>query len=240
MNSDDIVDVSGINKVVVRGIAVPNYSNAWESISMTIYSKTYNPLGFYVYAYIRSADSDIANAGTPYYIGKGKGKRAWTKTSREQRRKPPSDDKIRILHEGLSEEQAFILEKQIISEYGRVDLGTGILRNMSNGGEGPSGTIRSAEFKRKMSAIVTGRKKTPEQRKAQSLRQFGSTQSSVAKLKNSVAHTGLIRTKEHQDKLAASLRDRPQRRIKCPYCDKEGGVSVMYRHHMNNCKYRNV
>lgn len=34
---------------------------------------------YYVYAYIRSKDSDTAKAGTPYYIGKGKHKRAFSK-----------------------------------------------------------------------------------------------------------------------------------------------------------------
>ena len=207
---------------------------------MTIYSKFNPPTGFYVYAYIRENDSSIAKAGTPYYIGKGKGKRAWTKTNKEYRRKPPSSHLISILFHSLTEEQAFENEKRLINEYGRVDLGTGILRNMSDGGEGPAGTVRSDDFKKRMSVIVTGRKKTPDQKKAQSLRQLGSTQTVEAKLKNSLAHKGVIRTKEHQDKLSDSLRDRPQQRIKCPHCEKEGGISVMHRHHMNNCKYRNL
>ena len=32
---------------------------------------------YYVYAYLRSKDSKTAKAGTPYYIGKGKNRRAF-------------------------------------------------------------------------------------------------------------------------------------------------------------------
>jgi hypothetical protein len=111
---------------------------------MTIYSKHNLPKGFYVYAYIRTKDSDTANAGTPYYIGKGKNKRAWTKQKGECP-KPTSSEYIVLIETGLTEVGACAVERRMIRWYGRVDEDTGILRNKTGGGDGVSGRILSEE-----------------------------------------------------------------------------------------------
>jgi hypothetical protein len=96
-----------------------------------------NPKRFYTYAYLRED-------GTPYYIGKGSGKRANRKSKKEV--KQPKD-KLRIifLKTNLTEEESFKHEKYMISVFGRKDLGTGILRNKTDGGDGSSGRIVTKE-----------------------------------------------------------------------------------------------
>jgi hypothetical protein len=98
---------------------------------------------YYTYAYLRED-------GTPYYIGKGKDRRRYVKGDRTVF--PPEDkSRIIILKENLTEKEAFKHEVYMIAVFGRKDLGTGILRNMTNGGDGTSGLIISDETKRKMS-----------------------------------------------------------------------------------------
>jgi len=101
---------------------------------------------YYVYAYLRED-------GTPYYIGKGKSRRHLG----DHRVHVPTDkERIVFLNENLSESDAFNLEKYYIQKYGRKDLGTGILRNLTDGGEGATGAIRSKEFKENLRQSRTG------------------------------------------------------------------------------------
>lgn len=91
-----------------------------------------NPLRFYVYAYIRSKDSATAKAGTPYYIGKGMGKRAWINHGRV--RIPKNIAYIIILEKNLTEIGAYALERRYINWYGKKFNKTGILVNLADGG----------------------------------------------------------------------------------------------------------
>lgn len=86
---------------------------------------------FYPYAYLRED-------GTPYYIGKGRYRRAY---STNRTLNVPPKDRIIFLKQNLTEEEAFKHEIYMIAVFGRKDLGTGILRNKTDGGEGGSGRV---------------------------------------------------------------------------------------------------
>ena len=102
---------------------------------MLTYSKRNPPSGYYVYAYLRNVNSNIAKAGTPYYIGKGLRLRAWN--FHDTKIPIPKDNgNIVILEQNLTELGAFAIERRMIRWYGKIIDGTGILRNRVDGGCG--------------------------------------------------------------------------------------------------------
>lgn len=162
---------------------------------------------YYVYAYLRVNDSDTASAGTPYYIGYGKNRRAFNK----HHKIPVPKDKSNIvfLYENISEQEAKELEKQEISKYGRKDKGTGILLNLTDGGEGVSGLIHSEETRDIMSQKKIGEKNSF----------FGKTHSEETKNKMSLTKkgkpakgnfTGKIHSEETKKRLSEAYHSQPE------------------------------
>jgi hypothetical protein len=96
---------------------------------------------FCTYQYLRKD-------GTPYYVGKGNETRPYSKWRNVAR---PQEDARILVQFWESEEKAFEMEKWWIAFWGRKDNGTGTLRNLTDGGDGPSGLIHSEETKQRIS-----------------------------------------------------------------------------------------
>ena len=108
---------------------------------------------YHIYSYLRED-------GTPYYIGKGKDKWRWTARKTHNVPVPPKE-RVKILYENLTNQEACDKEMELIAQYGRKDIGTGILRNLTDGGEGAPGRIVSEEQKEKQRQKMIGIKPPP-------------------------------------------------------------------------------
>lgn len=101
-----------------------------------------------------------------FYVGIGKSKyRATNKSKRSEfwkRIVNKTDYSVEIIAEVDTWEEACELEELLIQEYGRINLGTGTLCNLTDGGEGAIGRILTEEHKSKISKSLNGHKHSKE------------------------------------------------------------------------------
>lgn len=124
----------------------------------------------YVYRHIRLDKNE------PFYIGIGTDSN-FTRANEKTRRSElwnkivsKTDYEVEILFENIDIEEAKRKEIEFISLYGRKNLGTGILANLTNGGDGAFGRVfkHSEETKKRMSEAKKGK---PSHRKGVKLSQ---------------------------------------------------------------------
>jgi hypothetical protein len=120
---------------------------------------------------------------------------------------------VEILHENISYQECKIIEIDLIDKYGRKDLGTGTLCNLTNGGDGTSGIVFSEEHKRKMSESAKGktisqetRKKISELKTGEKHPFFGKKHSDETIRKMSEAQKGKKHSDESRRKMSESAK----------------------------------
>lgn len=104
----------------------------------------------YVYLYTDPSRSE------PIYVGLGKGRRAWAhlKTKKTHpfiqglgfMKASGVDPVIAFICTNVDRELAGLVEQEVISKYGRKDLGLGPLLNMTDGGDGGLNLIVSEKL----------------------------------------------------------------------------------------------
>ena len=144
---------------------------------------------------------------TVFYVGIGSPQRPYVKNKRSIFWKnivKKYGYTIEILAENISIEDAQDLEKLLIQEYGRLDLGTGTLCNLTDGGEGTCNVTPEV------------RKKISERRKGVSTLPIGYKRSDEFKLKVSLAKKGITSTfkgKKHTEEAKAIIKEKRAKQI---------------------------
>lgn len=169
---------------------------------------------FYVYAFYESGKKK------PFYIGKGEGNRINAHfEAAKLKAKSPKNSKIKSiwaadgevlikkLRENLSEIEAAALETKYIQRYGRKDLGTGCLTNMTDGGDGMSGYQFSLAHCIMRRTLSKGRVFSDEHRQKISQSRKGMKFSDEHKAELSRVRKGVTRgphTEETKQKMSAA------------------------------------
>jgi len=172
---------------------------------------------FYTYLWLRED-------GSPYYVGKGYGDRAYKQAN--HRFPPPSNSDRIVVQEFPTEQNALVAEQLLIAVYGRKDLGTGCLRNFTDGGQGTTGFSRKpwnlgkkmpVEFCQKIREARRGTRASAETRCKLSLSSNhwtpnprGCRLSAETRQRMSLAHIGLkpIVTEKSRLKMSMSAKAR--------------------------------
>lgn len=167
---------------------------------------------FYVYVYLDPRkqgqytyeNTTISFLYEPFYIGKGTKNRCYKHLWEAENTNKNFFrlNKIRkILKEGyepiimkifdkLSNDTALQVEIDMISLIGRADKNLGSLTNMTDGGDGNNGFIRTVEYRKKLSEALTGIKKPPRKeehtkKQTESVKKFYETEEGI-KLKKKI------------------------------------------------------
>lgn len=166
---------------------------------------------FYTYRHIRNDTNEV------FYIGKGKGSRAFQSSNRNRYWKNivnKTDYTVELLTINMNEKDSLELEILLISEYKR--YGTK-LSNLTNGGEGVSGLKDTEETKKLKSLKATGRVMSPESiakskesNKGRASPRKGAILTQEQKDKISIGNTGKNPSKKARERMSIASKGKPK------------------------------
>lgn len=162
----------------------------------------------YVYRHIRLDKNE------PFYIGIGSDNRFKRANERSRRSRlwnkivSKAGYEIEILFNEISFNDAKIKECEFIKLYGRKDLGTGTLCNMTDGGDGLINRVFTPSHRKKLSESSKARVISEEQKEKLRGYRLGVPNSPEARKKISIANTGKKATQSQVDKLKLRIGDK--------------------------------
>ena len=142
---------------------------------------------YYVYIHRRGDNNEV------FYVGKGKGRRCKRHESRSNYWRNIYNKygvNCEIVGNSLTEHEALLLEKTLVRHFGRIDLGTGCLVNLTDGGDGASNIIVTEETRKRLAEIWRGRKHKESSKLLIGLGNKGKVLSDETKAKLSASRTG--------------------------------------------------
>lgn len=158
----------------------------------------------YVYRHIRLDKNE------PFYIGISNSKtyeRAYTKSHRNNMWHKiinKTEYRVDIVIDGLTYDEAKEKEAEFIALYGRINIKTGILCNMTEGGDGTVGYVFDEETREKIRQANKGWKPTEEMLKKMSKARKGKKFSEEHRKNLSKACMGRYLSQEIKDKIRKS------------------------------------
>ena len=152
---------------------------------------------------------------------------------------------VEITHNDIVWEEACSIEKYLIAFYGRRDLGTGTLVNMTEGGEGNANPYRTEEWRKKQSEVRIGekhpnyKKPNPQLAELNKSRKVEKRPYKKRKPRPDLSERNKLRVGDNspiKGKKREDSKERLNKTLVCPYCGIEDKMLTMYRLHFDRCK----
>jgi hypothetical protein len=169
-------------------------------------------MSYYIYIH-------ITLQGEPFYVGRGKGNRAYIKKGRSEYWNNivnKYDYDILLLENNLNYDDACNLERYWIKRIGRIDKGEGKLINFTDGGDGGSHGIIMTDERREKHRTLKGKSyiEIYGHERAIEMIEKRKLQKGISKPKVSTSKKGIPRDEDTKQKISNSLKGRPNLSLK--------------------------